>query len=73
MYDPLYMCANIVVEALNGSIKPIEALGMGVAAAEEAAQKTKLPGKRYPDPGAHAVGIWMRAIYEGVKLRCSDD
>jgi dihydroxyacetone kinase len=21
-----------------------------------------------PDPGAHAVGIWMRAVYEGCRL-----
>lgn len=24
---------------------------------------------KYSDPGAHAVGIWMRAAYEGVKLK----
>lgn len=24
---------------------------------------------KYPDPGAHAVGIWMRGAYEGVKLK----
>lgn len=73
MYDPLYMCATTITTALNQSVKPMEAFGIGVSAAEESAQKTKLLGKRYPDPGAHAVGIWMRAVYEGVKLRYSDD
>lgn len=24
---------------------------------------------KYPDPAAHAVGIWMRAAYEGFKLK----
>lgn len=67
------MCCARIIEALNNSVKPIEAFGIGVTAAEVTAQKTKLPGNRYPDPGAHAVSIWMRAVFEGIKLRCSDD
>ncbi|EFA08779.1 triokinase/FMN cyclase [Tribolium castaneum] len=46
----------------------LQYFGLGVSAAEEAAQETKLPQSKYSDAGAHAVGIWMRAVLEGVKL-----
>lgn len=70
MFDPLCACANAMEDALNNEVNDVDAFGSGVVAAEETAQKTKVSPKRYPDPGAHAVGIWLRAIYEGVKLRC---
>lgn len=70
MFDPLNACAKVVEESLTNNVNEVEAFGNGVAAAEETAQKTKLANRKYPDPGAHAVGIWLRALYEGVKLRC---
>ncbi|GJQ86438.1 hypothetical protein Trydic_g10345 [Trypoxylus dichotomus] len=70
MFDPLCTCAAVMEESLTNDIRDVEAFGNGVFAAEETAQKTKQSPRKYPDPGAHAVGIWLRALYEGVKLRC---
>ncbi|XP_018577868.1 triokinase/FMN cyclase-like isoform X2 [Anoplophora glabripennis] len=70
MYDPIFICAATVREELEAGQNYIDAFGKGVIAAEEIAQKTKKFKQKYPDSGAHAVGIWMRAAYEGVKLRC---
>ncbi|KAJ8910807.1 hypothetical protein NQ315_014515 [Exocentrus adspersus] len=70
MYDPIYICGETVRLELEAGKHYIEAFGKGVAAAEEIAQKTKKRKQKYPDSGAHAVGIWMRAVVEGVKLRC---
>ncbi|KAF7267706.1 hypothetical protein GWI33_019096 [Rhynchophorus ferrugineus] len=68
MYDPLIACANTIKLYININ-DPIEAFGRGVSKAEDVATKTVKSGCKFPDAGAHAVGIWMRAIYEGVKLR----
>lgn len=66
--DPLNACA-ITMQAtiINGALG-IDALASGVTAAEEAARMKK-PGRKQPDPGAYAVGLWIRAIYEGIKLK----
>ncbi|KAK2162652.1 hypothetical protein LSH36_94g01041 [Paralvinella palmiformis] len=60
---------------------PLKAFGLAVQSAEEMAQNTatmkaKAGRASYvssdhltlPDPGAHAIGIWMRAAYEACKL-----
>lgn len=70
LYDPLVACATLVRQ-LSTDGKFIYALEAGVHKAEEVAQATKRPGCKYPDAGAHAVGIWLRAVCEGVKLRCT--
>lgn len=73
MYDPLRVCTITVGEAFAQSEKPLDAFGKGVSAAELTAENTRPLTGKHPDPGAHAVGIWMRAVYEGIKLRCVDD
>ncbi|KAK9743859.1 DAK2 domain [Popillia japonica] len=70
MLDPLSACEKAFELSLTSGMGDVDALGNGVIAAEESAQKTKISPRKYPDPGAHAVGIWLRAVYEGVKLRC---
>ncbi|XP_050308452.1 PTS-dependent dihydroxyacetone kinase 1, dihydroxyacetone-binding subunit DhaK-like [Anthonomus grandis grandis] len=69
MYDPLYACATVFRQKSAGT-RYIYGLECAVARAEEVALQTKNRGSKYPDAGAHAVGIWMRAICEAVKLRC---
>lgn len=73
MYDPLYACCATMADALENGYNDVEAFGSGVSAAEEASQKTRHPSKKYPDSGAHVVTIWMRAVYEGIKMRCGND
>ncbi|XP_023022759.1 PTS-dependent dihydroxyacetone kinase 1, dihydroxyacetone-binding subunit DhaK [Leptinotarsa decemlineata] len=73
MYDPICACNRSTRAELEQGNHFIYAFGKGVSAAEEAAQATKRDNWKYPDPGAHAVGIWIRAVYEGVKLRCPID
>lgn len=70
MYDPLYECYTATYYTFyKKSSSVLEAFGEGVSAAEIAAQNTVPPGQKHPDAGAHAVGIWLRACYEAVKLR----
>lgn len=70
MYDPLHECYAVTYYMLyKQSAGVLEAFGEGVSAAEITAQNTVLLGQKYPDAGAHAVGIWLRACYEAVKLR----
>lgn len=73
MYDPILACCTTVSESFKKGDNFLEAFGNGVSKAEEVAQLTKKEKRRFPNPGAHAVGIWMRAVYEGVKLRCPID
>ncbi|XP_015191490.1 PREDICTED: triokinase/FMN cyclase-like isoform X2 [Polistes dominula] len=79
MLDPLIAAQNELSSALDAKMHPIEAFGQAVKAAEKCAAQT-LNVRAYrrrtnnfkfknPDPGAHAIGIWMRASYEGVKLK----
>lgn len=69
MYDPLCACAEGIEESLRKQGRDLEAFMLGVDAAENIAISTKLSTKRYPDPGAHVVGIWLRALLEGIKMR----
>ncbi|XP_060522781.1 triokinase/FMN cyclase-like isoform X2 [Cylas formicarius] len=71
MYEPFRAGSEAVKEGLAKGEKFIIAFGMGVGEAERSARDTR-GDNRYPDPGAHAVGIWMRAVYEGLKLKCPD-
>ncbi|XP_076683509.1 putative dihydroxyacetone kinase isoform X2 [Andrena cerasifolii] len=52
--------------ALINNVDPIDAFGIAVKAAENFHINHKL---KHPNPQAHAVGIWMRAAYEGTKLK----
>ncbi|KAI4498142.1 hypothetical protein M0802_006628 [Mischocyttarus mexicanus] len=80
MLDPLMAAQDVLSNTLDAKMHPIQAFGEAVKAAEKCAIQTLymrasrgcaslLKSKTYPDPGAHAVGIWMRAAYEGVKLK----
>ncbi|KAG7202444.1 hypothetical protein KM043_018746 [Ampulex compressa] len=83
MLDALIPAERKLTDALNNNIDSIEAFGEAVKAAEESAKQTiyvKTSSNeendaerkfKYPCPGAHAVGIWMRAAYEAVKLKFS--
>ncbi|CAH1116269.1 unnamed protein product [Phaedon cochleariae] len=73
MYDPIYAFTQTSRHEFEQGNNCMDSFGKGVKVAEETAQLTKKPKYRYPDSGAHAVGIWMRAVFEGVKLRCSFD
>nr|XP_033328809.1 uncharacterized protein LOC117221741 [Megalopta genalis] len=55
-----------LAKALNKNLDPITAFGAAVKAAEYFTADNKL---KYPCPDAHAVGIWMRGAYEGIKLK----
>ncbi|KAL0108763.1 hypothetical protein PUN28_014120 [Cardiocondyla obscurior] len=78
MLDALIPAENKLRDALNCGLNSVNAFGEAVKAAETSAMQTVyMSGShstdrktfKYPDPGAHAVGIWMRAAYEGVKLK----
>ncbi|XP_014487172.1 PREDICTED: putative 3,4-dihydroxy-2-butanone kinase isoform X2 [Dinoponera quadriceps] len=80
MLDALIPAELKLKDALDLGLNPVSAFGKAVEAAETSAMQTlHMPEHRfgftnyktfkYPDPGAHAVGIWMRAAYEGVKLK----
>lgn len=71
MLDPLYAGVTVVNKNFEEEIDLITSLDNGLRAAEDAVQNTKISGRKYPDPGAHAVGIWLRAVFEGIKLKCS--
>lgn len=74
MYDPLYECYSVTSHALyKQSSSIMDSFSNGVSAAEASAKNTVLPGQKYPDAGAHAVGIWLRACYEAVKLRWEEN
>lgn len=70
MYDPIFSCIRVAKADLEAGNTFIDAFGKGVEAAEYSATLTRKEYK-YPDSGAHAVGIWMRAILEGIKLMYS--
>ncbi|EFN75438.1 Probable dihydroxyacetone kinase [Harpegnathos saltator] len=80
MLDALISAELKLKDSLNLDLNPINAFGKAVEAAETSAMQTlHMPEHRfgftnhktfkYPDSGAHAVSIWMRAAYEGVKLK----
>lgn len=70
---PLNACVVAVDKLLKSGGKAMNAFSKGVLEAEMAAEKTRQLLNNYPDPGAHAVGIWMRAVFEGLKLRYEDE
>lgn len=66
MIETLYECSITFkrnLEKLTGLI----AFEAAVTAAEEKA-KVREANKKHPDPNAHALGIWLRAVYEGLKI-----
>lgn len=81
MLNALIPAQHKLRDALNSGLSPINAFGEAVQAAETSAMQTVHMSKlhpidstncktfKYPDPRAHAVGIWMRAAYEGFKLK----
>ncbi|XP_029678738.1 folliculin isoform X2 [Formica exsecta] len=66
MLDALIPAQYKLKDALNLGLSPTDAFGEAVKAAETSAIQTVHVSEShsYPDPAAHAVGIWMRAAYE---------
>ncbi|XP_020290803.1 putative 3,4-dihydroxy-2-butanone kinase [Pseudomyrmex gracilis] len=59
-------------DALDSGSNPVDAFAEAVNAAETSAMQTVNSNHKafkHPAAGAHAVGIWMRAAYEGFKLK----
>ncbi|CAG9774057.1 unnamed protein product [Ceutorhynchus assimilis] len=71
LYDPLEACSSYLRQNIGKSF--IILFENGVGKAEEAATASKQPGCKYPNAGAHAVGIWLRAVCEAAKLRLYHD
>ncbi|XP_067136567.1 triokinase/FMN cyclase-like isoform X1 [Centruroides vittatus] len=74
-------CASLHLHLVNDG-NQLDALGAAVKSAETSAATTaELRARagrasyvnsdllKSPDPGAHAVGIWMRAVFEGIKQK----
>lgn len=55
-----------LTNAVNESKDPVNAFGTSVKAVENFAINDK---SKYSYPQAHAVCIWMRVAYEGMKLK----
>ncbi|XP_057664807.1 triokinase/FMN cyclase-like isoform X1 [Diorhabda carinulata] len=68
LYDPICKFCETAKQELENCSHPLVAFGNAVQCCEETVNMTKRD-KNYPDPGAHAVGIWIRAVFEGVKLK----
>ncbi|CAH0564076.1 unnamed protein product [Brassicogethes aeneus] len=68
MYDPLYAGVTGFREELDEKSTPMEAFTYGILQGEEAIIENKRENQKYPDAGAHAVGIWFRAILEAIKI-----
>ncbi|KAK9883555.1 hypothetical protein WA026_001733 [Henosepilachna vigintioctopunctata] len=64
--DPLEYCVQGTVDTLFEMPCYLDAFGNGVMAAENISTQLK-NNNQYPDPGAHAAVIILRAIYEGLK------
>ena len=85
MVDALFPALNSYKSTLTSSNSPLKALEAATCAAEEGAKNTlnmkAAAGRasyvaaselRHPDPGAHAIGITMRAIFEGFKIKANE-
>lgn len=69
MFYPISGCEGSIARELKGSNYDfLTCFNTGVGVAEERAQMTTPSDGKFPDAGAHAVGIWMRALIEGVKV-----
>ena len=80
MLDALHPAHVELSKSLASGTAPIDAMGVAASASEEGALKTaqmkaKAGRASYveaglvdqSDPGAHAVGVWMRALYDACK------
>lgn len=62
----LEACQEVVCQPIKDDTDHLYNWAIGVSAAETAAS-ARLPHCKFADPGAQAISIWMRAIYESVK------
>lgn len=69
MFDVFFASKEAVKVNLNENLHSLDLMGLATVAAEEAALRTRKSSEDHPDPGAHSIGIWMRAVYECFKLR----
>ena len=85
MVDALSPALTAYVSTLDSSGSALKALEAATCAAEEGAKATlKMKASagrasyvpvselKHPDPGAHAIGITMRAIFEGFKIKANE-
>ena len=85
MVDALFPSLNSYKSTLSSTKSALKSLEAATCAAEEGAKKTlnlkAAAGRasyvaaselRHPDPGAHAIGIIMRAIFEGFKIKAHE-
>ena len=85
MVDALSPAVASFISTLSSSGSSLKALEEATCAAEEGAKATLAmkasAGRasyvaaselRHPDPGAHAIGIIMRAVFEGYKIKANE-
>lgn len=85
MVDALSPSINAFVSNLASSESALKAIEAATCAAEEGAKATlgmkasagrasyvAMSELRHPDPGAHAIGIIMRAVFEGYKIKANE-
>ena len=85
MIDALLPAMTAYTTNLESSGSALTALESATCAAEEGAKATltmkasagrasyvPVSELKHPDPGAHAIGITMRAIFEGFKIKANE-
>mgnify|MGYP001160228822 FL=1 len=85
MLDALLPALTAYMANLESSGSALSALESATCAAEEGAKATlnmkasagrasyvPVSELKHPDPGAHAIGITMRAIFEGFKIKANE-
>lgn len=68
MYDALYDFTTKFDRMLNDGAKDMDAFEHSLATVEEATRVMKPTEGTLPDPGAHAVTVWLRATYEALSV-----
>jgi dihydroxyacetone kinase len=66
---------NDALKALEAATEAAEAgakATLGMKASAGRASYVPVSELKHPDPGAHAIGIIMRAIFEGVKIKANE-
>lgn len=67
MYDPLFVFAE-TMNMLPEQTKSMELFRLSLKYVEDAVLQTKQDSRKYVDPGAEVVRVWIKAIYEGLLL-----
>ncbi|KAB0798616.1 hypothetical protein PPYR_09609 [Photinus pyralis] len=67
MYDPLFVFVE-TINMLPEQTKSMELFRLSLKYVEDAVLQTKQGSRKYVDPGAEVVRVWIKAIYEGLSL-----